>query len=102
MRVAIAGAGNVGLFIANDLRAAEHDVLMIEQNPVVVKRAQSDNDGPAGRGDGDRKRPEPQHPVLDVRRDEIHRRAPDERRNERVRRRAIEPRGQRTTDVEPC
>ncbi len=41
MRVAIAGAGNVGLFIANDLRAADHDVLIIEQNPAVVKRAQS-------------------------------------------------------------
>ena len=39
MRVAIAGAGNVGLFIANDLRAADHDVLIIEQNPAVVKRA---------------------------------------------------------------
>ena len=45
MRVAIAGAGNVGLFIANDLRAADHDVLMIEQNPAVVRRAQSDTDG---------------------------------------------------------
>ncbi|MDQ1430606.1 MAG: trk/ktr system potassium uptake protein [Actinomycetota bacterium] len=43
MRVAIAGAGNVGLFIANDLRAAEHEVLIIEQNPAVVKRAQSGN-----------------------------------------------------------
>jgi trk system potassium uptake protein TrkA len=41
MRVAIAGAGNVGLFIANDLRAAGHDVLIIEQNPAVVKRAQA-------------------------------------------------------------
>lgn len=40
MRVAIAGAGNVGLFIANDLRAAGHDVLIIEQNPAVVNRAQ--------------------------------------------------------------
>jgi trk system potassium uptake protein TrkA len=41
MRVAIAGAGNVGLFIANDLRAADHEVLIIEQNPAVVKRAQA-------------------------------------------------------------
>jgi trk system potassium uptake protein TrkA len=39
MRVAIAGAGNVGLFIANDLRAAGHDVLVIEQNQSVVDRA---------------------------------------------------------------
>ena len=45
MRVAIAGAGNVGLFIANDLRAAGHDVLIIEQNPAVVKRAQTAADG---------------------------------------------------------
>ena len=35
MRVAIAGAGNVGLFIANDLRAADHDVMIIEQLPAV-------------------------------------------------------------------
>jgi len=39
MRVAIAGAGNVGLFIANDLRAAGHDVQLIEQDPAVVDRA---------------------------------------------------------------
>jgi trk system potassium uptake protein TrkA len=41
MRVAIAGAGNVGLFIANDLRAAGHDVLIIEQSPTVVQRSQA-------------------------------------------------------------
>ena len=40
MRVAIAGAGNVGLFIANDLRAAGHDVLLIEQSPAVIDRAE--------------------------------------------------------------
>ena len=45
MRVAIAGAGNVGLFIANDLRAAEHDVMIIEQSPAVVKRSQTADDG---------------------------------------------------------
>jgi trk system potassium uptake protein TrkA len=39
MRVAIAGAGNVGLFIANDLRAAGHEVQLIEQNPDVAHRA---------------------------------------------------------------
>lgn len=38
MRVAIAGAGNVGLFIANDLAAAGHEVQLIEQNPDVVER----------------------------------------------------------------
>ncbi len=42
MRVAIAGAGNVGLFIANDLHAAGHDVQLIEQNPAVVERAATD------------------------------------------------------------
>ena len=45
MRVAIAGAGNVGVFIANDLRAAGHEVLIIEQNPAVVRRSQTEGDG---------------------------------------------------------
>jgi trk system potassium uptake protein TrkA len=39
MRVAIAGAGNVGLFIANDLIAGGHDVQLIEQEPGVAERA---------------------------------------------------------------
>jgi trk system potassium uptake protein TrkA len=39
MRVAIAGAGNVGLFIANDLIGAGHEVQLIEQNPQVVEKA---------------------------------------------------------------
>jgi trk system potassium uptake protein len=39
MRVAIAGAGAVGLFIANDLREAGHDVLLIEQKPAVKERS---------------------------------------------------------------
>ena len=39
MRVAIAGAGNVGLFIANDLVTTGNDVQLIEQNPAVVDRA---------------------------------------------------------------
>jgi trk system potassium uptake protein len=42
MRVAIAGAGNVGLFIANDLHATGHEVQLIEQNPAVVDRAVAD------------------------------------------------------------
>jgi trk system potassium uptake protein TrkA len=42
MRVAIAGAGNVGLFIANDLAAAGHEVQLIEQNPDVVRRSGAD------------------------------------------------------------
>lgn len=38
MRVAIAGAGNVGTYIAADLKAAGHEVLLIEQDPDVVAR----------------------------------------------------------------
>jgi trk system potassium uptake protein TrkA len=41
MRVAIAGAGNVGLFIANDLVNGGHEVQIIEQSPEVVQRAES-------------------------------------------------------------
>jgi trk/ktr system potassium uptake protein len=40
MRVAIAGAGNVGTFIANDLAGTGHDVLLIEQNETVAQRVQ--------------------------------------------------------------
>jgi len=39
VRVAIAGAGNVGVFIAADLKDAGHDVLMIEQDPDLVARS---------------------------------------------------------------
>jgi trk system potassium uptake protein TrkA len=42
MKVAIAGAGNVGLFIANDLAAAGHTVQLIEQNPDVKDRSHAD------------------------------------------------------------
>jgi trk system potassium uptake protein TrkA len=38
MLVAIAGAGNVGLFIANELVDGGHTVLLIENNLEVVKR----------------------------------------------------------------
>jgi trk system potassium uptake protein TrkA len=38
MRVAIAGAGNVGVSIANDLQASGHDVLIIEQDVDLVSR----------------------------------------------------------------
>ena len=40
MRVAIAGAGNVGSYIANDLYAVGHEVLLIEQQPEVKDRAE--------------------------------------------------------------
>ena len=36
MKVAIAGAGNVGVYIAGDLRDAGHDVMVIEQDPDLV------------------------------------------------------------------
>src|SRR5688572_5783730 len=39
MRVGIAGAGAVGLYIANYLRENGHDVLLIEQQPQVRERA---------------------------------------------------------------
>ena len=50
MRVAIAGAGNVGQFIANDLALGGHEVLIIEQDPSVVSRSAPSLTGP--RGDG--------------------------------------------------
>ena len=50
MRVAIAGAGNVGQFIANDLALAGHEVLILEQDPGVVSRSEAGLSGP--RGDG--------------------------------------------------
>jgi trk system potassium uptake protein TrkA len=38
MKVAIAGAGNVGTYIAADLKQAGHDVLIIEQDPDLVAK----------------------------------------------------------------
>ncbi len=38
MRVCIAGGGNVGSFIAVELRDAGHEVLVLEQDPTVVAR----------------------------------------------------------------
>jgi len=37
MKVAIAGAGNVGVYIALDLRDSGHDVLLVEQDPDLVE-----------------------------------------------------------------
>ncbi len=42
MRVAIAGAGNVGQHVAASLHDAGHEVLLIEQNQAVVERASLD------------------------------------------------------------
>ena len=44
MRVAIAGAGSVGTFIAGDLRQAHHEVLIIDDDPDLVARLRSELD----------------------------------------------------------
>ena len=41
MRVVIAGGGNVGKHIAADLKSSDHEVLVLEQSPEVVERAQA-------------------------------------------------------------
>jgi trk system potassium uptake protein TrkA len=41
VNVAIAGAGNVGQYIAQDLKESGHDVLLIEQDPDLVAILQS-------------------------------------------------------------
>jgi trk system potassium uptake protein TrkA len=46
MKVAIAGAGNVGQFIANDLADAGHEVLLLEQDPSVISRSAPTLSGP--------------------------------------------------------
>jgi trk system potassium uptake protein len=38
MKVTIAGAGNVGCYIASDLSAAGHDVLLLDKSPSLVDR----------------------------------------------------------------
>ncbi len=38
MKVTIAGAGNVGCYIAGDLRNAGHDVLLLDKSPELVER----------------------------------------------------------------
>ena len=40
MRVVIAGGGSVGRFIGQELQGAGHDVLIMDNDPGVVKRAQ--------------------------------------------------------------
>ena len=39
MRVAVAGGGNVGQFLARDLADAGHQVLLLEQNPAILAQA---------------------------------------------------------------
>ena len=48
MRVAIAGAGNVGQFIAADLLAAGHQVTMIEKDLHVLEVARPSLKEPSG------------------------------------------------------
>ena len=43
MRIAIAGAGNVGTFVASDLRGRGNDVVLIEQSKDQVERVQHDS-----------------------------------------------------------
>src|SRR5256714_10067707 len=50
MKVAVAGAGNVGVFIANDLAEAGHEVLLLEQDPGVVSRSAPTLTGPWDNG----------------------------------------------------
>jgi trk system potassium uptake protein TrkA len=40
MKVAIAGAGNVGTYIAGDLHDAGHEVLLLDKSPELVQRLQ--------------------------------------------------------------
>ena len=44
MKVVIAGAGAVGTFVASDLKAANHEVLVIERNPDLVARLRPSSD----------------------------------------------------------
>ena len=44
IRIAIAGAGNVGSYVAGDLKRKGHDIVMIEQNKDVVDILEEDLD----------------------------------------------------------
>lgn len=45
MRIVVAGAGNIGRHLANDLNERGHQVTVIEQDTAVVDRAQEDAPG---------------------------------------------------------
>lgn len=51
IRIAIAGAGNVGSFVAKDLTSKGHDVVLIEQNEETVKTRKPELDVNWVRGD---------------------------------------------------
>ncbi len=42
IRIAIAGAGNVGSYVASDLKRKGHDIVMIEQNKEVIDTIRED------------------------------------------------------------
>ncbi len=44
IRIAIAGAGNVGSYVASDLKRKGHDIVMIEQNQQVIDVIKEDLD----------------------------------------------------------
>ncbi|HVF52142.1 MAG TPA: TrkA family potassium uptake protein [Actinomycetota bacterium] len=44
IRIAIVGAGNVGTYVARDLRAKGHDVVLIEQNKTIVETLERELD----------------------------------------------------------
>jgi len=46
MRVVIAGAGNVGTFIASDLASAGHEVVLLDTDRAVVERLRSSGEHP--------------------------------------------------------
>ncbi len=51
IRIAIAGAGNVGSFVAKDLRAKGHEVVVIEQNEALIESLKEELDVSWVRGD---------------------------------------------------
>ena len=51
IRIAIAGAGNVGRFVAKDLQAKGHDVVLIEQNEDLIESLRDELDVSWVRGD---------------------------------------------------
>ncbi|MDQ3218678.1 MAG: TrkA family potassium uptake protein [Actinomycetota bacterium] len=44
MRIAIAGAGNVGTYVAGDLNAKGHEIILIEQNKEIVQQLKHELD----------------------------------------------------------
>ncbi|HJR45318.1 MAG TPA: TrkA family potassium uptake protein [Actinomycetota bacterium] len=51
IRIAIAGAGNVGTFVAKDLKSKGHEVVLIEQNEAIIETLKDELDVNFVRGD---------------------------------------------------